>query len=200
MGRQATKGVQCRERNEMAICDTCSATSERLCRISREEHQDCAEKSNRRADANTINQCPIGRVPNDPDDGSYLCPNYMLLGRASSTLLQGPFRETNNPRHRAEFVQKIVDSFWRRWTRDVFPSMVPRKKWNVERRNVRVDNVVIVQDPNAVRGKWTIGRVSNVYPGRDGRVRNVKLKTATAEYQRPTTKIVVIYLAEGYED
>ena len=150
--------------------------------------------------ANLINQRPVGRVPNDPDDGSYLCPNDMLLGRASSTVPQGPFRETNNPRHRAEFVQKIVDSFWRRWTRDVFPFLVPRKKWNVERRNVRVDDVVIVQDPNAVRGKWTIGRVSNVYPGRDGRVRNVKLKTATAEYQRPTTKIVVIYPAEGYED
>ena len=150
--------------------------------------------------ANLLNQRPIGRVPNDPDDGSYLCPNDILLGRASSTVPQGPFRETNNPRHRAEFVQKIVETFWRRWTRDVFPSLVPRKKWNVEKRNVRVDDVVIVQDPNAVRGKWTIGRVINVYPGKDGRVRNVKLKTPTTEYQRPITKIVVIYPAEGHED
>ena len=150
--------------------------------------------------ANVVNQRPIGRVPNDPDDGSYLCPNDMLLGRASSTVPQGPFRETNNPRHRVEFVQKIVETFWRRWTRDVFPSLVPRKKWNAEKRNVRVDDVVIVQDPNAVRGKWTIGRVINVYPGKDGRVRNVKLKTPTTEYQRPITKIVVIYPAEGYED
>ena len=59
---------------------------------------------------------------------------------------------------------------------------------------------LIVQDPNAVRGKWTIGRVINVYPGKDGRVRNVKLKTPTTEYQRPITKIVVIYPAEGHED
>ena len=64
--------------------------------------------------ANLVNQHPIGRVPNDPDDGSYLCPNDMLLGRASSTVPQGPFRKTNNPRHRAEFVQKIVETFWRR--------------------------------------------------------------------------------------
>ena len=36
--------------------------------------------------ANLVNQCPIGRVPSDPDDGSCLCPNdVMLLGRASST-------------------------------------------------------------------------------------------------------------------
>ncbi|XP_068684466.1 uncharacterized protein [Montipora foliosa] len=28
--------------------------------------------------ANLVNQRPIGRVPNDPDDGAYLCPNDML--------------------------------------------------------------------------------------------------------------------------
>ena len=28
---------------------------------------------------NLVNQRPIGRVPNDPDDGSYLSPNDMLL-------------------------------------------------------------------------------------------------------------------------
>ena len=50
----------------------------------------------------------------------------------------------------------------------MFPLLVPRKKWKVERRIVRVDDVVIVQDSNAVCGKWIIARVANVYPGRDG--------------------------------
>ena len=150
--------------------------------------------------ANLVNQRPIGRIPNDPDDGAYICPNDMLLGRASSEVPQGPFRETKNPRHRVEFLQKIVDSFWKRWTRDVFPSLVPRRKWNAERRNVRVDDVVIVQNPNAIRGNWTIGKVVDVYPGQDGKVRNTKVKTATGEYKRPITKIVVIHPAEGYED
>ena len=54
-------------------------------------------------------------------DGAYLCPNDISLGRASPEVPQGPFQETKNPRKRVEFVQKIVESFWRRWTRDVFP-------------------------------------------------------------------------------
>ena len=33
---------------------------------------------------NLVNQRPIGRVPNDPDDGKYLCPNDMFLGRPTS--------------------------------------------------------------------------------------------------------------------
>lgn len=150
--------------------------------------------------ANIVNQRPIGCLPNDPNDGSYLCPNDMLLGRASSVISQGPFKETRNPRHRVEFVQKIIDSFWRRWTRDVFPLLVPRRKWNSERRNIRVDDVVIVADSNAVRGNWCIGRVNQVFPGSDGRIRNVQVICPTGQYRRPVTKIAVLYPAEGYED
>ena len=149
--------------------------------------------------ANLVNQRPIGRIPNDPDDGSYLCPNDILLGRSSSHVPQGPFRETKNPRLRVEFVQKIVDSFWKRWTRDVFPSLIPRKKWNAEKRNVRVDDFVIVQTPNAIRGNWNIGRIVDVYPGQDGKVRNVRVKTTAGVYDRPVTKIAVLHPAEGYE-
>ena len=112
--------------------------------------------------ANLVNQRPIGRPTSDPDDGAYLCPNDMLLGRASPEVPQGPFQETKNPRKGVQFVQKIVDSFWRRWTRDVFPLLVPRKKWNSERRNVRVNDVVVVQDGTAIRGKWRVGRVIEV--------------------------------------
>ena len=106
----------------------------------------------------------------------------MLLGRASPEVPQGPFQETKNPRKRVEFVQRIIDSFWRRWTRDVFPLLVPRRKWNLEKRNVRIDDIVIVQDGTAIRGKWKVGRVIDVYPRNDGKVRNVKVKTASGEY------------------
>ena len=77
---------------------------------------------------------------------------------------------------------------------------MPRKKWNTERRNVRVDDIVMVADPNAVCGKWAIGRVISVYTGSDGKIRNVKVKTPTSEYERPISKIVIIYPAEGYEE
>ena len=111
-----------------------------------------------------MNQRPIGRVPNDLDDGKYLCPNDMLLGRATSEVPQGPFNDTKNPRRRVDFVQKIVDSFWKRWSRDVLPALVTRKAWHTERRNVEVDDIVVMADNNAIRGKWTIGRVIEVYP------------------------------------
>lgn len=150
--------------------------------------------------ANLVNQRPIGRIPTDPDDGSYLCPNDILLGRATSTVPQGPFRQTKNPYHRFEFCQRIVDSFWKKWSRDVLPQLVPRRKWNTASRNAKVDDYVVVADPNAMRGKWEVGKVVQVFPGDDGYVRNVLVKTNRGNYTRSISKIAVIYPAEGYED
>ena len=70
--------------------------------------------------------------------------------------------------------------------------MVPRKQWQIERQNVRIDDVVTVADKNAVRGSWTMGRIVDVILGADGKVRNVKVKTAKGVYSRPVTKIAVI--------
>ena len=103
--------------------------------------------------------------------GKYICPNDILLGRA--------------------FIQKIVDEFWRKWARDVLPTLVPRKKWTVERRNVQVGDVVILEDANVVRGVWKLGRIVETYTA-DGLVRSVLVRTSTGEYKRPITKIAVI--------
>ena len=82
----------------------------------------------------------------------------------------------------------------------MLPVLTPRKAWHADRRNVCVDDIVVLADMNPVRGKWTIARVIQVFPGPDGRVRNVRVKTADTEYRRPVTKVAVIYPAEGYED
>ena len=150
--------------------------------------------------ANLLNQRPIGKLSQDPDDGAYLCPNDILLGRATSAVPQGPFRETKNPRHRFEFCQRIIDSFWRRWSVEVLPNLIPRKKWNGKNRNVSVDDWVIIADPNAVRGKWQTGKVVRVFPDDDGLIRNVEVKTTTGYYRRPITKLCVVYPANGFKD
>ena len=123
--------------------------------------------------ANLVNERPIGRIPNDSDDGACLYPNDILLGRATKRVPQGPFRHTDNLRHRVEFCQKIVRSFWKSWSRDVLPHLVPRNKWTAQSRNVRVGDFVIVADPNSVQGKWHMGKVVQVFPRKDSLVRNV---------------------------
>lgn len=48
--------------------------------------------------ANLLNERPIGRHPTSPEDGAYLCPNDLLLGRATSRIPNGSFDENANTR------------------------------------------------------------------------------------------------------
>lgn len=64
--------------------------------------------------ANLVNERPIGRHPTLPEEGAYLCPNDLLLGRSTARVPSGPFKETKDERCRFEFVQSVVNSFWKK--------------------------------------------------------------------------------------
>ena len=110
---------------------------------------------------------------------SYLDGQHRKFHRAHSKIQK-------NPRLRVEFIQRIIKSFWRRWQRDVFPTLIPIKRWHTEQRNVRKDDIFVVGIEHANRGKWTISRVLEVFPGKDNNVRNVRVKTPTGLYHHPT--------------
>ena len=126
--------------------------------------------------ANLVNERPIGTHPKSPEDGTYLCPNDLLLGRATSRAPGGPFREYSNLKQRFSFIQSLIDAFWKKWTRDYFPSLIIRQKWHTFKRNLRLNDIVLFQEANQIRCSWKLGRVSEVYPGKDGNVRNVGIK------------------------
>jgi hypothetical protein len=165
--------------------------------------------------ANLVNERPMGKHPTDPNDGVYLCPNQLLLGRSSKKAPSGPFKEPTNLKHRHRLVQNVTDSFWRQWTRDFFPSLLVQQKWHTAHRNVQVSDVVIVQDPNQLRGKWKLATVSKVFPSEDGKVRRVeiqykneKIGEANNEYfgtkytriERPVQRLVVIIPADENDE
>ena len=165
--------------------------------------------------ANLVNEKSIGRHPTDPNDGVYLCPNHLLLGRASSRVPSGPFEQLSKPSQRFSLTQNITNSFWRQWTRDFFPSLLVNQKWHTEKRNAKIGDIVIVQDSKQIRGNWRLARVSDVFPSEDGRVRKVELQyknekpgEAVSKYagspytkiERPVQRIVVIVLVDEEKD
>ena len=116
--------------------------------------------------AELVNERPIGMKPVQPDDGSYLAPNDLLLGRSSARIPQGPFSDNMNTADRYKFVQAVINNFWRRWMREVFPTLVIQPKWHVDRRNARIGDVVLLQDSNLVRREWKMGIISNIFTAR----------------------------------
>jgi len=149
--------------------------------------------------ASLVNERPIGRHPTVADDGVYLSPNDLLLARSSNKIPAGPFNLTTNKYIRHRFVQKITDAFWRKWTEEFFPSLIVQQKWHTRYRNVKVGDVVLIQETGMIKGKWRMGKVNKADPSpRDGFVRkvNIQYKNPGAKsfttINRPVQRIVVI--------
>jgi len=46
-------------------------------------------------------------------------------------------------------------------------------------KDVNPGHVVLVVSPDTVRGQWPLGRILEVYPGKDGKVKTVKVEVGT---------------------
>ena len=75
-----------------------------------------------------------------------------------------------------------------------------RPKWNKDRRNLKVDDVVPLKDENVPRNVQPMGVVIKVEPDAKGFVRSVVLRTQAAELRRPVNKLVFLLTKEERMD
>ena len=135
-----------------------------------------------------VNSRPLGQPSNDANDLQPLTPNHLVLGRATADIPPHPFQEAKTYRKRFEYVQSLVQLFWSRFQREYLQTLMQRTKWKRKERPLKIGDVVLMVDENVNRGKWNLARVIEVFPGNDGVIRNVKLKTKTGEYKRSVQK------------
>jgi len=67
--------------------------------------------------------------------------------------------------------------------KEYLPTLQERAKWTKPRRCLATGDPVVIADDNVHRGKWPLGRVTEVFMGKDGNVRPAKVKTATTILQ-----------------
>ena len=141
-----------------------------------------------------INGRPLTKVSDDPNDWEALTPNHFLLLRAGPMLPPGLFDKHDlYTRRRWRQVQYLADVFWRRWVREYLPTLQQRHRWNRRRRNLSVNDIVLVADESTPRNLWPLGRILEVRKSNhDGLVRSVKLKTRSSVLERPIDKLVFL--------
>ena len=83
----------------------------------------------------------------------------------SDTAPPGEFQRADlYSRKRWRTVQFLVNEFWVRWRKDYLQSLQPRQKWVATRRNLQVDDIVIIKDDNPPRNCWKLALVEETYP------------------------------------
>ena len=87
---------------------------------------------------------------------------------------------------------------------EIFRNLVVRHKGHTEHRNLLVGDVVLVQDSNALRGKWKKAIITEADPSEDGKVRHNRLKYRTKDntniiIDRPIQRLILLVPVDNCE-
>jgi hypothetical protein len=144
-----------------------------------------------------VNSRPLTFVSSDPEDPEALTPNHFLVGRTSANQSPGEFDDADLIlRRRWKISQRLSDHFWKRWLREYIPSLIKRSKWHSTTKPIQVGDVAILAEADGPRNSWPLGRVVATYPGKDGAVRVVDIKTSKGVYRRPVVKLIPLDVTE----
>ncbi|XP_057700916.1 uncharacterized protein LOC130921262 [Corythoichthys intestinalis] len=143
---------------------------------------------------------------NDPDSLEPLTPNHLIQMKPKMALPPpGKFvSEDVYSTKRWRRVQYLIEQFWSRWKREYLANISTRQKWHVARRNLKVDDVVIIKEDLLPRNQWQLGRIVETTVDSDGLVRRVKVRVARngkdkslsnmnpSVVERPVQKLVLL--------
>ncbi|XP_060869420.1 uncharacterized protein LOC132944179 [Metopolophium dirhodum] len=132
-----------------------------------------------------LNSRPMTPLNSDPSDLAVLTPSHFLIGGAM-LLPDEPdiSKEEPNGLRRWQLVQNLMQTFWKRWSREYLPQTQIRGKWTSKSAQLAKNDVVIIKDDCMPLARWKLGLVMELHPGSDGVVRVVTIRTANGTLMR----------------
>lgn len=137
-----------------------------------------------------INSRPLTHVDSD----LVLTPAHFLTGRlgyVKLNLAPSPslhvMGEDLEQLHLAR--EKCLNVFWTKWTNEYLkglPHLVSRFK---RHGAPKIGSIVLIKEDNVPRFRWPLGVIEDIFPGRDGLVRALRIRTQTGVYTRPLQKV-----------
>ncbi|XP_034567767.1 uncharacterized protein LOC117832644 [Notolabrus celidotus] len=143
-----------------------------------------------------INARPLLPVSTDPQQPFILSPALLLTQKSGLPPPPGTFSDKDLYTKQWRQVQALANQFWTRWSKEYLSSLQQRHKWTVPRRNLEVGDLVLIRDKQMIRNCWPLAIVTATFPGKDGRVRKVEVKTtnqgSAKTFLRPVVELVLL--------
>ena len=138
-----------------------------------------------------LNGRPLMFMTDDPGDFQVLTPSMFLHGQLTGQVFPSSIDTTTfDPRTRWRYVQKCLNDVWKRWLKELLPSLGPRSKWINDSREYEVNDQVLIISKDLPRNKWVPARITAVYPGRDQRVRVVDVESEQGIFQTSVHRLI----------
>lgn len=142
-----------------------------------------------------LNSRPLTAVTSDPNDFSYLSPGHFLTGAPLNTIPEHGLASSKSLLQFWSTTVSMKQNFWKFWSKHYLTMLQSRPKWRDSMPNVTMGSLVILRNDNAAPLHWPMARITNLFPGKDGKVRAVEVQTANGHrHNRSITKICVLPL------
>lgn len=148
-----------------------------------------------------VNSRPL--VERLQDNEEALTPNHFLIGRSSGLPRIGVFSDGDLLQRRSDWktAQRLADHFWARWLKEYLPTLLPRRIDGTHApRDLQVGDAIIIADSTMPRGTWPRGEVIRTFPGPDGRVRIIEVRTNGGILRRPSSKAILLVPAAARDN
>ena len=137
-----------------------------------------------------INSRPLTAISDDIKDENALTPAHLTIGRSLTVTPDLPQDHgLVSISDRYLYVQRLLNLLWKRWVNEYLPLLTVRQKWLSESPPCKVGDLVLVSDDGIKRCKWPLGRVIELFEGRDGLIRSVMVRTARGQIKRPVQRL-----------
>lgn len=138
-----------------------------------------------------LNSRPLGRALSpDPSEPVALTPAHFLHSTPLGSLPAAPVEE--NRQHllsRYLLLDKLVQSYWRRWSMEYLHTLQTREKWLSDTEPIQKGTVVLIMQNNTVPLHWPLGIIQETYPGSDRKIRTVLVRTKSGTLVRPVVRL-----------
>ncbi|XP_072376979.1 uncharacterized protein [Diabrotica undecimpunctata] len=141
-----------------------------------------------------LNSRPLSPMSNDLSDLLLLTPAHFLIESTLTAIPERNFLDVKeNSFSRFQRLQKMIQGYWTRWSKEYISSLQQRVKWKKHLNSLlRIGSLVTVKEDGTEPLRWCLGRVTQLHAGSDGIVRAVTIKNNGGCFKRPVTKVCVL--------
>ena len=132
-----------------------------------------------------VNSRPLTFISDEPQETSYITPASFLIGRPITNIPirtskgKDPGGLSSKEINRCLISQnRMLESIWKMWKEDYIRQLGRVPNDLKEDNALKVGELVMVTDHNSPRCKWEVGLIESVKEGRDGKIRQCKVRTA----------------------
>lgn len=145
-----------------------------------------------------LNSRPLIPLNSLADDAiEPLTPGHFLVGGPLVALPSIPDTRTKICNLRGwNLVLRLSYNFWVRWKSEYLVELQRRAKWKTPNREMEIGDIVLMKDHDSFHKSWPMGKITQVYPGKDNHVRVVDVFSNGRTFRRPIAKLAVLHKDE----